>query len=405
VIAWPVVPLKHLADINRRVLPENTPPETEFRYIDISTCGRGRLESEPEAMRLMDAPSRARRLVRPGDTLISTVRTYLRAVWPVAGPSDDLVASTGFAVLSPRGRLDPRFLGWVAQSDPFIEEIVARSVGVSYPAINGLEVGDLRVAVPDLATQRAIADYLDAATARIDAIASRRMFMIRLFQEWEQARLVGLLGDWRAIPTATLRQLRTTVITGPFGTQLAASEYTRGGVPLINPTHISDGRLTPDPEVAVLRDVARRLIRHRLDVGDIVMGRKGDVGRAAVVGPTEAGWICGSDSIAIRTAGERLLPEFLAVALRSDYYRQQLEAQSTGAMVASVSESILLAFRVPNVPIDEQKRIVEAGREAHRSRALIVDLLRGQAERMEEWRQALITAAVTGQLPIPGLAA
>ena len=51
VIAWPLVPLKYLADINRRVLPETTPLETEFRYIDISTCGRGRLEAEPEPMR------------------------------------------------------------------------------------------------------------------------------------------------------------------------------------------------------------------------------------------------------------------------------------------------------------------------------------------------------------------
>src|SRR5204862_363655 len=87
-------------------------------------------------------PETSRRLVHPGDTIVSTVRTYLRAVWPVTERTDDLVVSTGFAVLSPRSQLNPGFLGWSAQSDALIEEIVARSVGVSYPAITAGEIGD-----------------------------------------------------------------------------------------------------------------------------------------------------------------------------------------------------------------------------------------------------------------------
>jgi type I restriction enzyme S subunit len=162
--------LKYLVQINERTLPETTDPALEFRYIDIGAVGRGMLIEEPALMSFADAPTRARRLVRTGDTIISTVRTYLRAVWPIRGAAEDLVVSTGFAVLSPGPEMDPGYLGWLMQSDVVVEEVVARSVGVSYPAINAAEIGDIRVPVPSLDTQRAIADYLDTETASINVL-------------------------------------------------------------------------------------------------------------------------------------------------------------------------------------------------------------------------------------------
>ena len=119
---------------------------------------------------------------REGDTIVSTVRTYLRSVWPIRGDTDDLVVSTGFAVLSPTD-VDPRYFSWWVLSDTFIEEVVARSVGVSYPAINASELGDLRVRVPSLAEQRAIADYLDTETNRIDTLITKKRRMIELLEE------------------------------------------------------------------------------------------------------------------------------------------------------------------------------------------------------------------------------
>jgi type I restriction enzyme S subunit len=132
VSGWPHIRLKWVVGLNERKLPATIPDSLLFRYIDISTCGRGVLIAEPEQMEFGAAPSRARRLVRAGDTIASTVRTYLRAVWPVTGSADDLVVSTGFAVLTPTDGLDARYLGWLIQSDLVIEEIVARSVGVSF---------------------------------------------------------------------------------------------------------------------------------------------------------------------------------------------------------------------------------------------------------------------------------
>ena len=96
-----LIPLKHLARINERALPDSTDPDQAIRYLDIGSVGRGELTDTPQRMYFREAPSRARRLVRTGDTIVSTVRTYLRSVWPVTGDTDDLVVSTGFAVLSP----------------------------------------------------------------------------------------------------------------------------------------------------------------------------------------------------------------------------------------------------------------------------------------------------------------
>ncbi len=193
------IPLKHLVGINQRVLPETTDPGREIRYVDIGSVGRGRLVKEPERMRFSDAPSRARRLVRQGDTIVSTVRTYLRAVWPVGGDTADLVVSTGFAVLTPK-EVDPRYFSWWVLSDAFIEEMVARSVGVSYPAINASELGDLPIQLPTLAEQRAIADYLGVATRRIDALISKTHRIIALLAERRQALITAAVTGQLAIP-------------------------------------------------------------------------------------------------------------------------------------------------------------------------------------------------------------
>src|SRR5271168_2621903 len=121
------VPLKHLAFLNPETLGEETDPDHSFRYIDIATTGRGVLVAEPQAMTFEASPSRARRVLRPGDTILSTVRTYLRAGWTLRSTDDDLVASTGFVSLRPGAHVDPRFLGWMAQSDFVVEAVVANS--------------------------------------------------------------------------------------------------------------------------------------------------------------------------------------------------------------------------------------------------------------------------------------
>jgi type I restriction enzyme, S subunit len=110
--------------------PEDTNPEFAFRYIDIANVdSTGNVLDTPE-LRFGAAPSRARRLVRDGDIILSTVRTYLRAIALMTPPTTDVVVSTGFAVLRSLPGVNPGYLWRLVQASPFIENVVANSEGI-----------------------------------------------------------------------------------------------------------------------------------------------------------------------------------------------------------------------------------------------------------------------------------
>ncbi len=185
--SWSSKRLKYLATYNDEVLAESTDEEKEIDYVEISGVSLSHGVEEIERMTFGQAPSRARRQVKNGDILISTVRTYLRAIASIDEASSDLIASTGFCVVRPNDDVDSGFLGWAAKSEPFVSEVVARSVGVSYPAINASELVTIDVPLPPLDTQRRIAQFLDEKTARIDAITKQILRSIDCVSEYRSA--------------------------------------------------------------------------------------------------------------------------------------------------------------------------------------------------------------------------
>lgn len=188
---WKVKPLKRWAAINRLVLPETTDPDYVFDYLDIGCVGTGILVDRPTRTRFGEAPSRARRIVRCGDTIISTVRTYLRAVYFVAEEANDLVASTGFAVLTPSAGVVPEFLGITLQSDPFVNCMTANSTGVGYPAITETQLGTFHVAMPpSLDEQQDIVKEVHKKTAALTTWIQRIQHQIKLIREYH-VRLVA----------------------------------------------------------------------------------------------------------------------------------------------------------------------------------------------------------------------
>ena len=187
---WGVRRLKYSASINDEALSESTNPDFEMSYVDISSVDpiRGIVSSE-ETM-FEDAPSRARRLVREGDTIVSTVRTYLRAIAPVRNRPRNTIVSTGFAVVRPR-RVLPTFLAYALSELGLVEEIMARSVGVSYPAVNASEIGTLPMPVPNDIEQTAIVDFLDRETAKCDVMVAKVETAIERLQEYRTALITA----------------------------------------------------------------------------------------------------------------------------------------------------------------------------------------------------------------------
>lgn len=183
---WGVMRLKYQVSINDETLPETTDPDYEMLYVDISSVDPTQGIVQKEGLLFENAPSRARRIVKDGDTIVSTVRTYLRAISPVIEPEENLVVSTGFAVIRPR-KMDKDYLSATIRAPYFIEEVVSRSVGVSYPAINASEIGLIPVPLPPLPEQQAIAAFLDRETGKIDALSAKVTTVIERLKEYRTA--------------------------------------------------------------------------------------------------------------------------------------------------------------------------------------------------------------------------
>ena len=172
-----LVPLKSIAYINRSTLSEKTDPDTPIRYIDIGSVSKSGFNGEHQDFTFGAAPSRARRKLKDGSTIIATVRTYLKAVAFFDKPSKEEIVSTGFAVLDPKSDVDPHYLYYRVAADDFVQEVEANSVGVSYPAINPSDLGKLKLSISGTRDeQRKIANYLDSKTQTLDKILTAKNY-------------------------------------------------------------------------------------------------------------------------------------------------------------------------------------------------------------------------------------
>ena len=171
---WGIKRLKNVASHNDEALDERTDPDLGIEYVDISSVSLIKGIEKTESMLFEKAPSRARRKVKHGDIIISTVRTYLKAIAPICKPQENMVVSTGFAVVRPKENLFSGFAGYLLQSNGFVGDVVANSTGVSYPAINASDLVRIPVVEPPLEEQKTITRFLDFKTAQIDALIEKK---------------------------------------------------------------------------------------------------------------------------------------------------------------------------------------------------------------------------------------
>ena len=194
---WRSSTLGSLAQVNPEQLGTRTDPDYLLEYLDISAIEQPGVIGESRTLRFEDAPSRARRVVHEGDILVSTVRPYLRNFARVRQASDNLVVSTGYAVVRPGDRVDGRFLYQHILSSGFVEYLKPRMSGSNYPAVTAHDVKVYPLFLPPLPEQRKIAAILSSVD---DAIEEDRAFI-------DQAQIVkrGLMsvlltGELRVTP-------------------------------------------------------------------------------------------------------------------------------------------------------------------------------------------------------------
>ncbi|MGN0819371.1 MAG: restriction endonuclease subunit S [Christensenellaceae bacterium] len=185
---WIVIPLKYIAIGNKESLTESTPFDYEFDYIDIGSVTYGKGIEQYQHYRFKDAPSRARRVVKKDDVIISTVRTYLKATAQIPKHEEQIIVSTGFLTLTPKTDIiNPCFLGFAVQLHSFVCAVEADSCGVSYPAINATDLMRKKIILPSLSEQEAIAEYLDKKCAEIDRTIADKKAQIETFDEYKKS--------------------------------------------------------------------------------------------------------------------------------------------------------------------------------------------------------------------------
>ena len=180
---WCMKRIKEVCEINKQTLTDKTSPSYEFDYVDIGSVTYGIRGYVKERMTFATAPSRAKRIAKRGDTIISTVRTYLKAITTIDTDVSDLIVSTGFAVITPKKMINERFCSYLMISNSIIDRVCALSTGVSYPATNATAIGDLLIQIPPIQEQILIGEYLDEKTEVIEKILDAINAQIDLLKE------------------------------------------------------------------------------------------------------------------------------------------------------------------------------------------------------------------------------
>ena len=155
-----------------------------------------------------------------------------------------------------------------------------------------------------------------------------------------------------------LRSVLEQASTGPFGSMIHKDDYTEKGIPIVNPANIADRRVIEYKIKRVSNETADRLKSYMLHSGDVIIGRRGEMGRSAVVLPQQEGWLCGTGCFYV-TPLSGLSPEYLSFLLSSPYIRNALTDNSVGTTMNNLNHTILGELLIPLPPVNEQIQIMQ----------------------------------------------
>ena len=403
--------LKYLASINDDVLGEDASADFEMQYIDIGNVDSSGRISELASYRFEDAPSRARRLVREGDVIISTVRTYLQAITQIHEPPDNLVVSTGFAVVRPyRDRFDARYCRFALREPVFLAEVEKRSVGVNYPAINTTDLASIPIPVHPLSKQRAIADYLDRETARLDALVTEKERLLRLLVEKRQALITRAVT--RGLDSHTTMRESGISWIGEIPEHWKAERArwlfrerdqrsATGDEELLTVSHLTGVTLRSEKEVYMFE--AKTTEGYKICMqGDLVINTLWAWMGAMGVSPVDG---IVSPAYNVYEPTDRLDPAYADALSRLPVFAQEATRYSKGVWSSRLRlypEGFFEIF-VPVPPLSEQQQIVTFLNGERKK----LDDLQTAAQRtvdlLKERRAALIAVTVTGQIDVGDL--
>ena len=255
------------------------------------------------------------------------------------------------AIRGKSGKFDSGFLRYVLANG--YKTFQSRGVGSTFINISGDELSNFPVPALTLAEQRRIAEVLDKA----EALRAKRRAALAQLDSLTQSLFLDLFGDpainpkkW---PKASLNDCTEKIQIGPFGSLLHQEDYVADGIPLVNPKHIQSGAIATNHRESVTQRKYDQLETYHLRQGDIVMGRRGEMGRCAIVSGNEP-LLCGTGSLIIRPDNKRTSALFLCAILSTQQMKEAFERLSLGQTLPNLNSGIVGKFMLPLPPLDLQ---------------------------------------------------
>ena len=338
------------------------PDGEDFYYIDIDAIdNKNQVVTEAKKIKTAQAPSRASRKLHTGDTVFSLVRPYLKNIAYIDVQLSDCIASTGFFVCTPNATLNDRYLYRLMVSSYVVDGLNKYMKGDNSPSIRKDDIENYPFPLPPLSEQQRLVERIEELFAKLDEAKERLQEVAESFAVRKAAILhkafTGELIGKKIEQLVPLESLVDLIKIGPFGSALHESDYIENGIPLVNPKHIVQQHIVPQLKISISEEKAEELSSYRLKANDIVLGRRGEMGRCAPVSAREENWICGTGSMIIRLK-EEYDARLYSLILGSQATVTYLENSAVGSTLKNLNEKIVRRIPVPQFDIEEQHEIV-----------------------------------------------
>jgi type I restriction enzyme S subunit len=377
--------------------PRDKPDDT-FLYIDIASIDRDtKLISAPREYVGSDAPSRARKVIRVDDVIVSTVRPNLNAVAIVPDDLDEQIASTGFCVLRPnRERLLPSFLYYFVHTNQFINYLVNRVSGANYPAVTDSVVKSASLFLPPLTEQERIVRLLDEAGSlrRLRARADARMddFIPALFHQMFGDPAVNKMG-WPICPLEQVCDGKYGIKAGPFGSSLKKESYTTSGYRIYGQEQVIANNFSIG-NYYIGEEKFQQLKSCKVKPGDVLISLVGTIGKIAVVPEGIEPGIINPRLLKVTPNPNVIQPEFLKSILEHQATQRGLNHVAHGGTMGVLNAGLLKRLFIILPPLALQQEFAARVTEA---RALQAQQAQSRA-RLGALFESMLARAFAGEL-------
>jgi type I restriction enzyme S subunit len=374
----------------------------EIRLIQTGNVGIGNFKYRSEKARFISLETFGKlkcKEIFEGDCIISRLPDPVGRSCIIPDTGECMITAVDCTIVRlKKDNLLPDFFNYYTRSKDYLSEVEKRCSGATRKRISRKNLGNIEIPLPPLPEQKRIVAILDEAFEGIDAAIANTQANLAAARELFESYLNRVFTEkGEGWVEKKLEKIGGSVSTGPFGSLLHKSDYVIGGIPLINPANINGTEIIPDERKAVSEDTMQRLLPYKLKAGDIVVGRRGEIGRCAVVTPEQDGWLCGTGSFIIHPHAS-VNPSFLAHLIRSKHYKKKLEDLSTGATMKNLSNSTLSNMLISLPSTTEQNRILDKLQDIYNAASNAETLYQQKLDALHELKQSILTKAFRGEL-------